>query len=159
VSGTGITAALLMASLKASLRGQALWRARTLGSDGEREPIGLQRIHEQSIRYLLLYGEYDVSSRVLAFVNGGHNPPLILRGGEVLRLEAGGPVIGLLPGATYWQARIQLEPGDVFIGYTDGITEALNEGEEEWEERRLIAAVRQCAGLRAAQTIQWIFAR
>jgi len=64
----------------------------------------------------------------------GHNPPLILRGAEALRLEAGGPVIGWLPGATYSQARVQLEPGDVFIRYTDGITEALNEREEEWGE-------------------------
>jgi len=43
-------------------------------------------------------------------------------------------VIGWLPGATYSQARVQLEPGDVFIRYTDGITEALNEREEEWGE-------------------------
>ena len=59
---------------------------------------------------------------------------MILRGQEVLLLEAGGPVVGLLPRTVYQQMSIQLEPGDLFLGYTDGISEAMNKADEEWGE-------------------------
>jgi len=73
-------------------------------------------------------------------VNAGHNPPIILRGDEVVRLEAGGPVVGLLAGARYACDECKLQAGDIFIGFTDGISEAMNEQDEEWEEERFIAA-------------------
>ena len=70
---------------------------------------------------------------------------MILRGeSEVIRLEAGGPVVGLLPFATFEQAEVQLEPGDIFIAFTDGISEAMNPEDEEWEEDRFLAAAQLC---------------
>jgi len=82
------------------------------------------------------YAQYEPATRALAYVNAGHNPPMLLRNGngnqEVLRLdEAGGVVVGLLPDFPYQQASVKLEPGDVLIGFTDGISEAMNTAEEE----------------------------
>ena len=157
VSGKGIAAALLMASLQASLRGQAAAGVRDLSSlMGNVNKL----VYEASTanRYAtFFYGEFDPASKVFTFVNAGHNPPVILRGDETLRLEADGPVVGLLPGACYGQSRCELLPGDIFIAYTDGISEALNEQEEEWEEERFIAAARQCAARSAKEMIQEIF--
>jgi sigma-B regulation protein RsbU (phosphoserine phosphatase) len=157
VSGKGIAAALLMASLQASLRGQAAAGVHDLSHLMHNVN---RLVYEASTtnRYAtFFYGEYDPATRVLCFVNAGHNAPLILRGDEVLRLEAGGPVVGLLPGARFGQDRIELRPGDVLIGYTDGISEAMNEREEEWEEERFIEAARRCRGMSARQMIQAVF--
>lgn len=94
-----------------------------------------------SSRYATFFcSEYDINTRYMRFVNAGHNPPIILRGNEVVRLEAGGPVVGLLAGARYVSDECTLQAGDIFIGFTDGISEAMNERDEEWEEERFIAA-------------------
>jgi sigma-B regulation protein RsbU (phosphoserine phosphatase) len=157
VSGKGIAAALLMASLQASLRGQTMAGVHDLSA----LMTNVNRlVYEASTsnRYAtFFYGEYDLTSRVLTYVNAGHNAPIILRGDEVLHLETGGPVVGLLPGAAYAQGSVELQPGDIFIGYTDGISEAPNEADEEWEEDRFIAAARQASNENAASMIQSIF--
>ena len=82
---------------------------------------------------------------------------LILRGDEVVRLEADGPVVGLLAGARYGQSECCMKPGDIFVAFTDGISEALNEREEEWEEERFIPAAQQCRQMPAKDMIQAIF--
>lgn len=140
VSGKGIPAALLMATLRAYLRGQ------TIG--GESDLAGMMAnlnalVFESSAanRYAtFFYGHYDASARVLHYVNGGHNPPLVLRrsGDEIVHLATGGPVIGLLEDCRYEQGSIALEPGDVLVAFTDGITEAMNAADEEWGEERLV---------------------
>jgi phosphoserine phosphatase RsbU/P len=158
VSGKGISAALLMASLRASLRGQ------TLG--GPDDLAALMRnvnalLYEASAanRYAtFFYAQYDPPSRTLAFVNAGHNPPIVLRGEEVLRLEADGPVVGLLPQAMYGQSALVLAPGDILLAYTDGISEAMTMDDEEWGEERMIAAARACRALPAAQMIDQMIA-
>jgi serine phosphatase RsbU (regulator of sigma subunit) len=92
------------------------------------------------------YGELDLTSRVLTYVNAGHNPPMVFRqtdgGRDVLRLETGGPVIGLMEGCVYRQESVTLAAGDVLVAYTDGISEAMNAADEEWGEERLTEAVR-----------------
>ncbi len=81
---------------------------------------------------------------MLTYVNGGHNPPMVFRDGEVLRLEEGGPVVGLFKPSRYSQASIQMASGDVIVLFTDGISEAMNVADEEWDEERLMASVRAC---------------
>ena len=144
VSGKGIAAALLMAGLRASLRGQTI--------DGAHNLAGLMNnvnklVYESSSsnRYAtFFYAQFDPSTRILAYVNGGHNPPLVFRKtGKLMRLEAGGPVVGLLPTFGYEQAFVTLEPGDVLVAFTDGISEAMNSADEEWGEERLVETVRQ----------------
>jgi sigma-B regulation protein RsbU (phosphoserine phosphatase) len=66
-------------------------------------------------------------------------------------------VVGLLPGARYGQDECFLQPGDIFVAYTDGISEAMNEAEEEWEEERFIAAARAASGLPAKAMIHAVF--
>jgi sigma-B regulation protein RsbU (phosphoserine phosphatase) len=83
---------------------------------------------------------------VLNYVNGGHNAPMLFRrsdgGREVVRLDNGGPVIGLMEDRSYNEGRVTLEPGDVLVAFTDGISEAMNLADEEWGDERLMDAVR-----------------
>jgi sigma-B regulation protein RsbU (phosphoserine phosphatase) len=91
-------------------------------------------------------------------VNAGHNPPVVLRGETVLRLDADGPVVGLLPQAQYGQSWLVLAPGDILLAYTDGISEAMTMDDEEWGEERMIAAAQAFSELPAAQMIERMIA-
>lgn len=157
VSGKGIAAALLMASLQASLRGQTMAGLHDLSALMQNVNRLVYEASTSNRYATFFYGEYDPVSHKLDFANAGHNPPVILRGGEVLRLEAGGPVVGLLPGVSFGHDMVQLRPGDVFVSFTDGISEALNEQEEEWEEDRFIAAARANCDFSAKDLIAAIF--
>lgn len=86
----------------------------------------------------------EPASGTLRFTNAGHNPALLLRAsGGIERLEATGVPLGLLPGASYEQGETALEPGDLLVAYTDGITEAINPSEEEYGEERLAELCRE----------------
>jgi sigma-B regulation protein RsbU (phosphoserine phosphatase) len=151
ISGKGISASLMMASLHALMRGQLV-----AGMSDLATLIGNtnQLIYEASTsnRYAtFFYGEYDPSARLMNYVNAGHNAPIILRGETVLRLEACGPVIGLLRDVKYTSAEFQFEPGDVFVTFTDGISEAMTMADEEWGEERLIEATQRCCGRSARE--------
>ncbi|HET6220203.1 MAG TPA: GAF domain-containing SpoIIE family protein phosphatase [Acidobacteriaceae bacterium] len=162
VSGKGIAAALMMASLQASLRSEATRAPENLGA----AVANINRlVYEASAsnRYAtFFYGQYDPIHGSLDYVNAGHNPPMLFRatdkGGEVMRLEPGGTVVGLLEDAYYQQGFVRLSPGDVLIAFTDGISEAMNLADEEWGEDSLINSTRAC-GLRTAQEMmECIFA-
>jgi sigma-B regulation protein RsbU (phosphoserine phosphatase) len=86
----------------------------------------------------------------LTYCNAGHNPPFIIGTAGVRRLEAGGPVVGLLPFAPYEQESVQLDVGDTIVVFSDGVSEALSSSGEEWGDDRLLAAV-QAAGPGSAQ--------
>jgi sigma-B regulation protein RsbU (phosphoserine phosphatase) len=161
VSGKGISAALLMASLQASLRGQSLAGgldlAVLMGNVN-------QLIYEasQANRYAtFFYGTYDPGDGLLRYVNAGHNAPMLLRGAngsfQVERLDQGGPVIGLLYPVPYLEASVALQPGDLLVAYTDGISEAMNRDDEEWGEERLQAAATACRDLPAAEMVTRVF--
>jgi len=79
----------------------------------------------------------------LHYINAGHVPPAVIRaGGEIEYLREGGMVIGVIPGQSYARGFLRLGKGDVFIACTDGITEAMDRGGDEYGLERLIAAVR-----------------
>ena len=153
VSGKGIGASLMMASLQASLRGQAIHSGDNIA--------GLMT-HVNTLVYdasttnryaTFFYAQYDPSNRKLSYVNAGHNPPFLLRrsgGGdvEVIKLEVGGAVVGMLPSMIvhYEQGDIQLEIGDMIVGFTDGISEAMNPKEEEWGEDALLEELKMLDG-------------
>ncbi len=143
ISGKGISAALLMASLRASLRSIAGLQQSDLASLIRRVN---SLVYESSTanRYAtFFYAEYDPATSLLTFVNAGHNPPYILRGSEAIPLEATGMVVGLLPDAEYAQATIPMHLGDVLLAFTDGISEAMTRDEEEWGEDRMVACAQQ----------------
>ncbi len=151
VSGKGISAALMMASLQSLLRGQieaGLQDLAVLLTNTNRLIYDVST----SNRYVtFFYGEYDPANRGMTYVNAGHNPPMVLRGSEVIRLEACGPVVGLLRSVSYQSAFFKFQSGDVFITYTDGISEAMTIDDEEWGEDRMIESLRQSSSGNASE--------
>jgi sigma-B regulation protein RsbU (phosphoserine phosphatase) len=149
-----------MASLEASLRAQAAVKHDLV--DLIRQVNRLVCEASSSNRYAtLFYAEYDPRTLQLSYVNAGHNPPIVLRysanGCEVMRLETGGPVIGLLR-QSYQQEAFPLRTGDQIVLFTDGISESLNTHEEEWGENQLIQCVKNCRGLSTHEAMAKIFA-
>ncbi len=145
VSGKGISAALLMASLRASLRGQTMQGATNLALVVENVNALLYDSSASNRYATFFFGSYDPATRLIRYVNAGHNAPVVLRpiaGAqgpvtarfEVHKLEGGGPVVGMLPVAHYEQCELQMHSGDLLLAYTDGISEAMNPLEEEWGE-------------------------
>jgi serine phosphatase RsbU (regulator of sigma subunit)/dihydrofolate reductase len=161
ISGKGMSAALLMASLHASLRGQVLSGSGDLGTKMANVNRLLYGASESNRYATFFYAELDCASRTLHYVNGGHNPPAVLRKEDgawrVFRLGDGGPVIGLLAGAVYKEQRLHLLPGDILLAFTDGISEAMNASEDEWGEDRMIAEVQAHADLNAEELLQHLF--
>ncbi len=161
ISGKGVSAALLMASLHASLRAQTLTGVGDLGT----KMANVNRLlfdASGSDRYAtFFYAELDCRSRMLHYVNGGHNPPAVLRKEDgksrVFRLGDGGPAIGLLPDAAYQQQMLQLCLGDIFLAFTDGVSEAMNLAKDEWGEDRMIAEAESHANLKATELMQKLF--
>ncbi|HEY3454401.1 MAG TPA: SpoIIE family protein phosphatase, partial [Bryobacteraceae bacterium] len=149
VSGKGIPAALLMASLRASLRAQTMRTGTDLAALMENvNTLGYEG-STVSKYATFFYGQYSPQSRVLHYVNAGHEPPLVFRAGDLIPLETGGPVVGLLPGARYEQGSISLLPGDVLVAFTDGISEAMNPAAKEWGVENLVSCVRASNGISA----------
>src|SRR5262249_22055181 len=117
VSGKGIAAALMMASLEASLRAEAMRGTDDLAA---LVPTVIRLVYEATTenRYAtFFYAQYDPSTRCLSYVNAGHNPPMLFRkrdsAWETERLKSGGTVVGLLPQFPYHQATAALEAGDL----------------------------------------------
>jgi len=161
ISGKGMSAALLMASLHASLRGQVLSGAGDLGTKMANVNRLLYDASESNRYATLFYAELDCASRTLHYVNGGHNPPAVLRKEDgawrVFRLGDGGPVIGLLAGAAYKEQTLHLLPGDILLAFTDGISEAMNASEDEWGETRMIAEAQANGDVNAEELLQRLF--
>lgn len=146
ISGKGISAALLMATLQSALHAQfydghngspAVWPAETAEV--------VSRLNRQLYastpreKYVtLFYGVYDSATRKLAYTNAGHLPPVLFRQNRIQRLEGGGTVVGLFPSVRYTQAEIEIEPGDLLLAFTDGMTEPENSFGQEFGEERLL---------------------
>jgi sigma-B regulation protein RsbU (phosphoserine phosphatase) len=159
VSGKGIAAALMMASLQASLRAEASRGTDDLASLMAKVNRLLYDASTANRYATFFYAQYEAASRRLTYVNAGHNPPVLLRGGckgEVKRFEAGGLVIGLIKDVTFSQESIVLAPGDVLVAYTDGVSEAMNAADDEWGEEELIGTIQACDGMNARDTLQRI---
>jgi sigma-B regulation protein RsbU (phosphoserine phosphatase) len=160
VCGKGIGAALLMANLQASLRARAMHTysdPSTLIADVDR------LFRAASPRHLyasLFYAEYDAATRVLRYVNAGHNAPIVLRWKqsqcEVFHLKSSGPALGIMESPQFTSKAFQLEKGDVFIAYSDGITESQDPCGDFWEQERLETLLRACRDCTPAQIVRRI---
>jgi sigma-B regulation protein RsbU (phosphoserine phosphatase) len=157
VSGKGIAAALLMASLQAAFRGQC--------EAGRSEPSSvIPVIHKQFYASTppehyatLFYGTYDTRSRELRYINCGHLPPILLRKtGNVDRLEATSTVLGLFPEWTGEERRVTLNPGDTLMLFSDGVSEAGSEAGEDFGDDRVIALARAVGTLPIGEGIALI---
>ena len=147
VAGKGMPAALVMAAIAASLRSQAHQHIASLPRLAAVLNVQMHSWTDTSKFITLFYACLDRVERRLRYVNAGHNPPVLIRGGGEVRSlsEAGGLPLGMFPGAVYTQAEIDLARGDVLVAYTDGVTEACNAKYEEFGEARLIQTVRNAA--------------
>jgi sigma-B regulation protein RsbU (phosphoserine phosphatase) len=156
ISGKGISAALLMANLQAAMRNQLLSVSHRNPEDLENslaEVMGQlnQQIYlnSPSEKYATLFlSRYDAETRRLSYCNAGHLPPVLLGKNGPEMLEATGMVVGLFPNATYQAKSVELSPGSMLAIFTDGVTEAVNQADEEFGEARLLEALkhsRTCA--------------
>jgi phosphoserine phosphatase RsbU/P len=150
ISGKGISAALLMASVQSSLHAQlAAINGSTPGAMGAVAPSTstlVTRLNRQLYesttpeKYATFYcAVYDDYTGRLAYTNAGHLPPILVRNGKASRLEVNGMVVGIMPDTSYSQNIIDLQSGDLLAAFTDGITESENANSEQFGEERLAA--------------------
>ncbi|MFC1492445.1 SpoIIE family protein phosphatase [candidate division KSB1 bacterium] len=141
VSGKGVPASLLMANLQASIR--------ALAQEVEDPAILTGKVNDiiyentASDKFItFFYSRFTRSTGELEYCNAGHNHPVVItNSGEITYLDEGGLILGMLPDIIYKKGKVVLNPGDTVVMYTDGITEALNHKEEEFEETRLMEVI------------------
>jgi hypothetical protein len=146
VAGKGMGAALLCAKLQATLRALAPGHD-SLEALGERVNAILYRDGLDNRYATLVYLEISPGAGRVRFLNAGHNPALLLRREGVELLPASSYPLGMLPAPSYTERTLDLEPGDLLVVYSDGLTEARGEGEEEFGEERLLEVLRRHPGL------------
>ena len=160
VAGKSVPAALLMATLQASLRTMA----------GENAALAdlVARLNRYACEHSLnglrfttaVLSEYNPLSQNLTYVNAGHNAPILRRANGTLEtLEAGGLPLGIQSAAKYETASLELKPGDALIFFTDGVVEAFNESGEEFGNARWLSAIRDLPDWDAQQTLQFLMKR
>jgi sigma-B regulation protein RsbU (phosphoserine phosphatase) len=158
VSGKGIPAALLMANLQATLRGQ---------TTPENSPsLCLKKsntllYHNTDIQKYatLFYAILDTNTHELKYCNGGHDRPFLYTSSlQIQRLATGGIPLGFLPSFSYSEECFSLEPGQLIVIYSDGITEAMNPNEEEFGENRLENIIRDIHRKNASEIVDIILA-
>jgi serine phosphatase RsbU (regulator of sigma subunit) len=160
VSGKGIAAALIMAGLQASLRAQALHPHLDLSARiGDVNRL----VYESSPADFfasLFYAEYEPVSRVLKYVNAGHNSPIVVRRRnglcELLQLNSQDMPVGISADSRFTTTTFQLAIDDVVVAYTDGIIEADNPHGEEWGVRNLEDLLRSCSDATSEQIVDHI---
>jgi serine phosphatase RsbU (regulator of sigma subunit) len=147
VAGKGLPAALLMGVVHGAVRGAA---ARWTSADLAERAQHLNELlcsRTAGNRYVTLFwGSVDTAAHKLRYVNAGHVPPLLARRSadgtaEVERLEAGGPVLGLLPDAPLLAGETHFGDGDVLIAFSDGLSEAANASDEEYGSTRVAEVI------------------
>jgi len=160
VAGKSVPAALLMATLQASLR--------TIAGENAALPDLVARLNRYACAHSLnglrfttaVLSEYNPASRRLTYVNAGHNAPILRRAnGTVETLEVGGLPLGIRSTGNYETAYLELKPGDALIFFTDGVVEAFNESGEEFGNERWLGAIRNLPDWDSQQTLQFLMSR
>ncbi len=149
VSGKGISAALVMATLHSIVRAQ-LVQFHTNGSQPLADATAMlvsqtnRQLYEQTTPEkfsTLFFGTYNDQSEQLVYSNAGHLPPLLLRNGSISELEINGMIIGTFADATYTATSIDFQPGDTLVAFTDGVSEPENASQQEFGIARLCETI------------------
>lgn len=157
VAGKSIPAALLMATLQASLR--------TIAGEGTSLADLIVRLNRYACAHSLgglrfttiVVAEYDPGSRRLAYVNAGHNAPILRRAnGLIETLEVGGVPLGIDSSSVYETSAVDLQSGDALIFFTDGVVEAFDGSGEEFGNARWLAAIRSLPRAAAQESLQYL---
>lgn len=157
VAGKGVPAALLMAFLRAIIRSAT--------HIGYAPHISMAKVNfllwesiERNQFVTAFYGILDAANDSLSYTNAGHNPPLLLDAkGNVRFLERGGVPLGMFKDTRYHEYYLSIEPGDLLVLYTDGVTEAQSPSGEELGRDRLVRAVQRAAHLPARELISAVY--
>ena len=153
VEGKGVTSALTMSNLQATLRALVMHLHSLEVITLSLNEMILAGTHAEKFLSIFL-GLVDTRRTGLHYINAGHIPPIVVRAnGEVLKLEEGGTLIGLFDAAEYKRASLKLLPGDVLLCCTDGITKAQNAEKEEFGLERLVEVARAHRHLSAQQIV------
>ena len=144
ISGKGLPASLMMTQLSAFLRAMADLRVPDWGKLAKRLNARMNEVRDRNRYATLFMGSLNPANGDLRYVNGGHNPPLLVPadGRPFQRLQPTGPMVGLLPGAMFTEGRATMQPGDTLVIFTDGVVEAENTAGEELGDEALVAVVR-----------------
>ena len=148
VSGKGISAALLMALIHGAIHSVS-WTRSTQDHVNASRQLNTLLCQKTAIERFtsLFWGYFDPQRSTIQYINAGHLPPLLLRKTnnelEIHRLETGGPVMGLLPGANFQQGEEFVAPGDLLVAFSDGVVEATSPSGEEFGDKRLIAVIQE----------------
>ncbi|HWY67546.1 MAG TPA: PP2C family protein-serine/threonine phosphatase [Terriglobales bacterium] len=160
VSGKGLGAALVMATLQASLRAQTLAPRPAIRTLMKNVNLVVRESSPAEFFASLFYAEYEPVSRLLTYVNAGHNPPVVARRSygrcKILSLQSGGVPVGALDESHYDSETFQLEPGDLLIAYTDGLTESENPGGSAFGQERLKRILCSCTAEQPQEILQHI---
>lgn len=160
VAGKSVPAALLMATLQASLR--------TIAPENAPLADMVARLNRYACAHSLnglrfttaVLSEYNPATRRLTYVNAGHNAPILRRAsGAIETLEVGGMPLGIQSATIFDTASLDLRPGDALIFFTDGVVEAFNESGEEFGNERWLSAIRNLPDWDAQQTLQFLMSR
>jgi len=154
VAGKGIPAALLMASLQACVRMQVASDTNNLCLSEMMSRLNHQLHASTSAEKFATFflALYDDATGEFRYTNAGHLPPLLVRGTQTKALDVNGIVVGAFPRAAYTESRLHLEPGDLLVAYTDGVTEPENEFGEMFGDERLAEFLSHGSGL-ASETL------
>jgi phosphoserine phosphatase RsbU/P len=157
VAGKSVPAALLMATLQASLR--------TIAGEGAPLADLVARLNRYACAHSLnglrfttaVLSEYNPALRRLTYVNAGHNAPILRRANGTLEtLDVGGLPLGIQSGETFETATLELMPGDALIFFTDGVVEAFNEEGKEFGNERWLSAIRNLPDWSAQETLNYL---
>ena len=160
VAGKSIPAALLMATLQASLR--------TIAGEGASLADLVMRLNRYACAHSLdgrrfttaVLAEYEPATRRLRYVNAGHNAPILRRAnGDMEKLDIGGVPLGIHAAAEYETSTKDLHPGDALIFFTDGVVEAFDENGVEFGNERWLAAIRGLPEVTAQESLQSLMTR
>ena len=155
ISGKGLPASLMMTQLSAFLRAMADRPVQDWGQLAERVNSRMNDVRDRNRYTTLVAGSLNPANGDFRYVNGGHNPPLVVRAtGEVVRLAPTGPMVGLLPGVTFSEGRVHMEPGDVLLIFTDGVVEAENAAGEDLGDGPLAEVVLRLPQAGAAELFE-----
>jgi len=158
VSGKGTPAALLMANVQAALRALAPLCSSVAETTGQINDLTCANTSGGSRFITFFWGILDAQTLQFRYTNAGHNPPYLLRkNGTMEKLGEGGMILGIFKTTTpYAEASVTLLPGDVLAMYTDGVSEAMNQNNEQFTEERLEAILKKSTHHAAKEIIRQI---
>ena len=157
-SGNSIPAAMIMSAVRGAVR------THLAGSENVAKMVGQLNEALYSITHShqfmsLCYGVYDAASRRFTYCNGGHPIPLLIRNKQIVPLESHGLLLGVLRETEYESAVLELQPNDLLIFYSDGLSEARSRSQQMFRSEGIAEAVLACADRPAVDILQHVWTK